>query len=187
MNTSRLRRIAAATVVTIATLLSLTGTVPLVPNNTGSASVGRTPEPSVPATPQDDNTGCAALSAQTLSTLIGAQVQPQQSSAPPPAASVCAYTLAEDQQFSGTLLIATWTGRQHYAPSAVGATQPLAGLGGEAMADIGRGVILVRSGDLVLLIHVISGAHTGRAAQIATAVVDALTGPKPTSAASPRA
>ncbi|MFI6333049.1 hypothetical protein ACIBBG_32695 [Micromonospora chersina] len=176
MNASRLPRIAAACVVTVSAALLLAGAVPTPVRDKTSASLGYAPATPAPALPGDggDRPGCTALSTQTLSTLLGTSVQPQQPTDPPSATSVCAYTLTDDQQLPGTLLIATWTGRQHYTPAALGATQPLSGLGEEAMADTSRGLILVRSADLVLLIHVLSATHTGRARQVATMAVGAL-------------
>ncbi|MFG1661328.1 hypothetical protein ACGFIY_32945 [Micromonospora chersina] len=170
MHASRLLRIAAAFLITVASVPLLAGAVPTQDRDKTVASVGDAPVIPGHGGKLPD---CAALSTQALTTLLGTTVKPQGFTAAPSNASVCAYTLTDDQPIAGTLLIATWIGRQHYAPSAVGATQPLPGLGEEAMADTDRGLILVRSGDLVLLVHVISGMHTPRAAQIATAAVSA--------------
>ena len=73
---------------------------------------------------------------------------------------------------TGTLAIDAFSGTEFFVPGTIGA--PLDGVGEEAQEDLEHGTVLLRQGEDVVQVHVLSPTRRDRTLPLATAVAGAL-------------
>ena len=83
----------------------------------------------------------------------------------------CHWTFPDRPEIPGALAITRWHGREFFSTSL---GEPTTGIGDEARADTGLGVVLTRLGDEVVQVQILSPDHRDATDDIARLAVEAL-------------
>lgn len=163
----------AATLAVGATLLAATACgSPAAPDPARAAGA---PAASSAAAPSADALDpCTLLDDDTLGSALGARLRGGGTAEARAGGLSCTWTYDDPGSAvgEGQLVLTTFHGTEFFAPGSIGA--PLPGLADEAQIDRGLGLVLFRSGEEVVEVHVLSGGFRDRAEPVARAVAAAL-------------
>lgn len=109
---------------------------------------------------------CALLTKQDIRTILGADAGAAKGPTNEFKAAKCAWEFPDGSVVgTGTLSVSVWQGAAFFNRSL---GKPLPGLGDEAVSE--EGVVSFRSGETVVLVHVLSPTKKSQAVKIASAV-----------------
>ena len=167
MTTTRHHRIPTAAALALTAALGLTACG-------GSYDAG-TIAPAASAGTETVLDPCAILTSAEIDRLLGTAATVRGPAVAQFRGRTCTWDFAEAPGGvldTGTLAIDAFSGTEFFVPGTIG--DPLDGVGEEAQEDLDHGTVLLRQGEDVVQVHVLSPTRRDRTLPLATAVAGAL-------------